>query len=251
MIDNGRINVSLVCANSLISEGLKRILDEDEFSVERSCKDCSTLIESDLGSDTAARSELIIIDVSAAANLADEVSALRNKFPKSRLVLLNDSFEFDNMVEAFEAGADGYILKEIACESLLGSLRLVALGEKVLPGELINHLPNHSMLAHQRGKTEGELSDLLSEREIETLRCLIMGYPNKVIAHRLDISEATVKVHVKAILRKLMVQNRTQAAIWAVNNGVDANAVCATVAAKPVAANASEMASEPVHAVGA
>ena len=63
----------------------------------------------------------------------------------------------------------------------------------------------------------------LSEREIEILRCLILGYANKVISRRLDISEATVKVHVKAILRKLRVSNRTQAAIWAVKRGLEAH----------------------------
>jgi two-component system, NarL family, nitrate/nitrite response regulator NarL len=60
----------------------------------------------------------------------------------------------------------------------------------------------------------------LSEREITTLRYLLVGHANKVIARRLEISEATVKVYVKAILRKLRVSNRTQAAIWAFNNGV-------------------------------
>ena len=54
-----------------------------------------------------------------------------------------------------------------------------------------------------------------------TLRYLLLGHPNKVIARRLEISEATVKVYVKAILRKLRVRNRTQAAIWAFNNGIE------------------------------
>jgi two-component system nitrate/nitrite response regulator NarL len=60
----------------------------------------------------------------------------------------------------------------------------------------------------------------LSDRELEILRWLIMGCPNKVISKRMEISEATVKVHVKAVLRKLRVKNRTQAAIWAANHGM-------------------------------
>lgn len=64
-------------------------------------------------------------------------------------------------------------------------------------------------------------TQVLSEREVLTLRYLLMGHPNKVIAKRLEISEATVKVYVKAILRKLRVSNRTQAAIWAVNAGME------------------------------
>jgi two-component system nitrate/nitrite response regulator NarL len=124
------------------------------------------------------------------------------------------------MVDAFRAGADGYILKEIGCDSLIESLRLIKLGEKVMPSELVRHLPQHSMAPNSSTEPEANLAELLSEREIETLRCLVLGYANKVIAYRLYISEATVKVHVKAVLRKLMVQNRTQAAIWAVNHGV-------------------------------
>jgi two-component system nitrate/nitrite response regulator NarL len=109
----------------------------------------------------------------------------------------------------------------------------VASGEKVLPSQLVKHLPLRSAMSNAELNDGSELLETLSEREIETLRCLIMGYPNKVIAYRLDISEATVKVHVKAILRKLGVQNRTQAAIWAVNNGLDVNATCATAFSAP------------------
>nr|WP_272914659.1 response regulator transcription factor [Aurantiacibacter rhizosphaerae] len=128
----------------------------------------------------------------------------------------------DCLIDAFEAGADGYILKNISCESLVNSLQLAACGEKVVPGELVKQLPQFAHATADQVKAEGELSDILSEREIATLRCLVMGYPNKVIARRLDIGEATVKVHVKAILRKLNVQNRTQAAICGVNYGVQA-----------------------------
>src|SRR3546814_3750398 len=67
----------------------------------------------------------------------------------------------------------------------------------------------------------GRIELNLSDREIEILRCLISGDANKIIARRLEITEATVKVHIKAILRKLRVMNRTQAAIWAVTRGLN------------------------------
>lgn len=238
MLDKTEVNVALVCANSIMREGLSRILGEEEFVVERSYKNCEAMLAGADGPVEA--SELIVIDVSAAQDVKTEVMALHKAFPKSRLVLLTDEFEYEIMVDSFRAGVDGYIVKEIACRSLVESLRLVTLGEKVLPSALLEHLSDRSVMPGRSGQSGAELVKLLSEREIETLRCLIMGYPNKVIAHRLDISEATVKVHVKAILRKLMVQNRTQAAIWAVNNGVDANATCATVAVEPQAIEASD-----------
>src|SRR5260221_13801960 len=68
-------------------------------------------------------------------------------------------------------------------------------------------------------RTERTLTPQLSAREKSILRCLIEGDSNKCIARKIDIAEATVKVHVKAILRKIRVQNRTQAAIWGMNNG--------------------------------
>jgi two-component system nitrate/nitrite response regulator NarL len=216
MISGKSISISLVCPNTLAREGLRRILDEEDFRVIDSCVRCDSLLDSDAAED----SEIIVFDSGSTGRCCEQIEELRERFPNTRLVVLSDGFCFDHMVEAFRAGADGYILKEIGCDSLIESLRLVKLGEKVMPSELVRHLPQHSMAPNPSTAPEANLAELLSEREIETLRCLVLGYANKVIAYRLYISEATVKVHVKAVLRKLMVQNRTQAAIWAVNHGV-------------------------------
>lgn len=213
-------SVSLICSNSITSEGLKSILDDEEFSIVGQHKNCQALITAK-GND-AVDVGMIIVDAGASRNVAKELASVRSAFPDARVVVLHDDLEFDCLVDAFEAGADGYILKEMSCESLVNCLQLAARGEKVLPGELVKQLPNFAHATADQAKAEGELSELLSEREIATLRCLVMGYPNKVIARRLDIGEATVKVHVKAILRKLNVQNRTQAAICAVNHGLQA-----------------------------
>lgn len=224
------ISISLVCSNTLAREGLRRILNEDEFEVIDSCARSELLC----GSDTACSSEIIVIDSGSSGRCAEQIEELHERFPNSRLVVLSDGFCLANMVDAFRAGVDGYILKEIGCDSLMESLRLVRLGEKVMPSELVRHLPQHSMAENPSTGSEVNPAELLSEREIETLRCLVLGYANKVIAYRLDISEATVKVHVKAVLRKLMVQNRTQAAIWAVNRGLVSTQM--SVIAQPEAA---------------
>ncbi|MET0588157.1 MAG: response regulator transcription factor [Novosphingobium sp.] len=216
MHGTGPISISLVCPNTLAREGLRRILNEEEFEVIDSCARSELLSDS----QTASSTQIIVIDSGPMGRCAEEIEDLHERFPNARLVALSDGFCLANMVDAFRAGADGYILKEIGCDSLIESLRLVRLGEKVMPSELVRHLPQHSMVENASTGSEADPAELLSEREIETLRCLVLGYANKVIAYRLDISEATVKVHVKAVLRKLMVQNRTQAAIWAVNRGL-------------------------------
>ena len=215
------IRASLICVNSLSREGLKRILDEDGFSLTETFPNCGALLEAPGDFPANSGGDLLLIDISATNDIERDIAALRAQQPDTRIVLLDDTFDFDTMVSVFHAGADGYIVKEIDYEPFLESLRLVALGEKVLPGALVQHLPEFGKVLQKSGPKNSEVFRSLSEREIETLRCLIMGYPNKVIAYRLDISEATVKVHVKAILRKLSVQNRTQAAIWAVSHGVE------------------------------
>jgi len=124
------------------------------------------------------------------------------------------------------AGADGYCLATLECAALIKSLELVMLGEIIFPSGLflsaisklskrleplvIEQIRPIPKLLQSDRKTR-----MLSSREAEILRCLMHGAPNKVIARELDVAEATVKVHVKAILRKIQVSNRTQAAIWA------------------------------------
>ncbi|PZQ55407.1 MAG: DNA-binding response regulator [Novosphingobium pentaromativorans] len=208
--------VSIVGFNSLVREGICKILDKCEFTCTRFFKDCDAVLSD---SDVPAVG-LTVFDMGTCGDLLECLPAMKERHPHMRAVLLADEFEFGQMVEAFQLGAHAFLLKEIGAEPLIESLRLVNQGEKVLPSALLQHLPQKQAIAEGKAEVQVQLSELLSDREIDTLRCLVMGYPNKVIAYRLDISEATVKVHVKAILRKLMVQNRTQAAIWAVNQGL-------------------------------
>jgi len=110
-------------------------------------------------------------------------------------------------------------------------MELVIMGEIIFPPAFLSFVlgPEDEQLGETapRGEkheamlftTEDTLTPQLSAREKSILRCLIEGNSNKCIARKIDIAEATVKVHVKAILRKIRVQNRTQAAIWGMNNG--------------------------------
>ncbi len=211
-------SVLIICSNSIVSEGLKSILLDEEFAIVGQHKSCRALVNAK--EESLVDVGMIVVDADSSGNIAKEVAAVREAFPDSRIVILHEDLDLECLLDVFEAGADGYILKELSCESLVNCLQLASRGEKVVPGELVKQLPHFAHATAEQAKAEGELLVLLSEREIDTMRCLVMGYPNKVIARRLDIGEATVKVHVKAILRKLNVQNRTQAAICAVNHGL-------------------------------
>lgn len=214
------VNVALLGRNSIVREGLRRILSDKNFSITQSVSQASSLEAP--RDEELARTSLILVDNGVSECDVDILSSLQQRFPAARVVLLADEFDFGTMVKAFRLGAYGYIVKEISCERLIGALQLVAMGEKVLPSQLADelavHIPDYEHQDTQKTVDGAKLSD----REMEILRCLIMGCPNKVISRRLSISEATVKVHVKAVLRKLEVKNRTQAAIWAANKGVRA-----------------------------
>ncbi|MGB3806026.1 MAG: response regulator transcription factor [Erythrobacter sp.] len=218
MSTRSSVSIAIVSDNSLAREGLRRILEGDEFTVTQSHACSRDMLDSQIGQPGP---EIAILDIGEVDTICSEVEACQHAMPKAKVVVLSDEFDFDLMLEAFRIGVDGYIVKRIDCEALIGSLKLVHLGEKVMPSELAKGLPSRWTGRSMPSMSERELVSLLSEREIETLRFLILGSPNKVIAGHLDISEATVKVHVKAILRKLGAQNRTQAAIWAVNNGIE------------------------------
>lgn len=209
--------IALLGRNALIREGLRHILTKEHFNVAYSLEDPHHLIDASKAGDAIV---MIVLDQGSSAYVCDDIRTLHKRYPNARLVLLAESFDFDNMVFAFRAGVHGYIVKDMPCERLVGSLQLVAMGERVLPGELVDQLPSSPGTFAAASSASEEIREILSDREVEILRCLVVGYPNKLISRRLDISEATVKVHVKAILRKLKVQNRTQAAIYALHHGI-------------------------------
>jgi two-component system nitrate/nitrite response regulator NarL len=139
-----------------------------------------------------------------------------------------DHHRLDELVSAFRAGANGYFVDVMTCDAFIKSMELLMMGETIFPPALSFVLDSEGDHLGEPGDesnqaifvtTEDALTPQLSPREKSILRCLIEGDSNKCIARKIDIAEATVKVHVKAILRKIRVHNRTQAAIWGVNNG--------------------------------
>lgn len=211
------IFVSIISKNEIVREGLRRILVDQEFVVCQAVNDIGEL-------ETSHRSmsdSLVIVDANSFSEGVSTCRQLREKFPASRIVLMADDYSIENVGLAFGAGVDGYLVKAISCEPLGGALRLISMGEKVFPSQIAESLldPTWRSAFSSWGTDTDDLN--LSGREVEILRCLVSGEANKVISRRLHITEATVKVHIKAILRKLRVTNRTQAAIWAVTRGLN------------------------------
>ena len=211
----------LLCRNALISIGLKHLLEGTCFSVTGLASDEASF--SDRYPNTAP--DLFIIDGSDnPGHIIDTARTLKDRHPEARIALIADGFVLPFVRLARGAGVDGFCLSAGGREVLIKALELVMLGEAVLPTHLMALLldmaPAGAELGTQDQVSIGlELSDprlrKLSTRESQILNCLTEGAPNKVIARKLDVAEATVKVHIKAILRKIGATNRTQAAMWA------------------------------------
>lgn len=214
---SGTIRVAILGKNEIVREGLKRILVDQSFLVDAAVAEPADLVRDWVGN---AEPDLIVVDSHSDTEALAICRQLHEKYPTSHIVLMADGYSIENVALAFSAGVDGYLVKAISCEPLGGALRLVALGEKVMPSQAVESLVDPMWRTSNAHWNTGKLDLNLSDREVEILRCLVSGDANKIIARRLDITEATVKVHIKAILRKLRVMNRTQAAIWAVTRGL-------------------------------
>jgi len=203
--------VSLVIGNALAREGLKRILSDSGFHVIQSVGHLGELV-----TDDTEGPHIVICDGPLLPlENAEDLHIARSHLANVRLVLLEDVFDFDLMSRAFSIGAHAYIRQDVPFQTLLTMITLVALGEKVVPSELIEVLQDLPL--KQNRETRGNIAQIynLTDREKQILDCLVMGLPNKVISRELGISEATVKVTVKGIFRKMSVSNRTQAAMLA------------------------------------
>ena len=260
-MERGSIGTVLIGANALLREGLAHILNGADFQILASASYLDGSIAASLPHH---QTVLLIIEASDGDSTVRQIEAFKEHCPAGRIVVLAHQLQLPEMVLAFSAGANAYLVSVATSDVFIKSLELVMLGETILPPSLLDLLYNNHNTSddgddelnhHDHGKPghedhikdgkedrtddrndgdsdddveaiegalpkmEGNREPHLSARQRLILRYLIEGDPNKTIARKIHITEATVKVHVKAILRKIRVHNRTQAAIWAMNNG--------------------------------
>lgn len=215
------VSTALVGPNSLFREGLKGILHAP-YQAE-------TVAEAfDPAQQITALDLIILVADTDQSNLLVQVRRAKESNANVRVVVMGDVDPSEVAWSLLDAGADGYLLKKISPEALRASLDAVMLGATVVLPTPRNAfvLDSRDCGCAAKGVVEAEAPKLateaeykkLSDRETEILLCLTKGESNKQIARKCEITEATVKVHLKAILRKIRVSNRTQAAVWAHNN---------------------------------
>ncbi|WP_353186629.1 response regulator transcription factor [Bosea sp. (in: a-proteobacteria)] len=232
MKESRAFGIAILGKYSLMREGISRILQEQKFRVLTS----GTSVEELRGKVRTQRLLFLIVHTSDDFSLvAAEIERVRGEYPEAHVAVVAEHYAVAEPGLAFRAGAAGYLVNAISCDAFIKCIELLMLGEAVFPPAF----PAPEPVAGKRRRTargaavphqeqgaaacaspESAAAPLLSPRETAILRCLIEGDSNKFIARKIDIAEATVKAHIKAILRKIRVQNRTQAAIWGINNAV-------------------------------
>jgi DNA-binding NarL/FixJ family response regulator len=219
----------IVGKSVLIREGIARILSAANF---RTLASVSCADELSPGKLQSHPSLVLIVHAGEDFDPAiEQIELLRERHPKARIAVVADHYRLNEMVSAFRAGASGYFIDVMTCDVFVKSVELVMMGETIFPPafmlSILRSEASHLTTAEPRNDNdrasaiaaERGITQQLSPREKSIMQCLIAGDSNKCIARKIDIAEATVKVHVKAILRKIRVQNRTQAAIWGMNHG--------------------------------
>jgi two-component system nitrate/nitrite response regulator NarL len=207
-------NLIIFSRNRLFREGLKYILNCNKNRVIGECGSFTEL-NTDL-KNIGNRVSLIVCETTG--DFCDEYETLAGiirEFPSISVVILTDRVSQRDFELAMKCGAKGFLPKDISAEALEMSLALILLGEDIFttPASLKVSLSSPQPLAASK-----DLRAPLSQKETVILKCLETGLSNKGIARELGMAEATVKVHIKAILRKINVENRTQAAVWSMSN---------------------------------
>ncbi|MCU7840683.1 MAG: two-component system response regulator NarL [Candidatus Thiodiazotropha sp. (ex Troendleina suluensis)] len=146
----------------------------------------------------------------------ETLHALKQLEPSPKVAILTVSDKQKDIVSALRRGADGYLLKDMDPEDLLDKLHELAEGRLVMSQNIAESLALALRAESQKDQESG--GEELTERECEILIHISGGESNKVIARKLDIAEATVKVHVKHLLKKLGLKSRVEAAVWAITH---------------------------------
>lgn len=196
--------IMIVDDHQLVREGIKHLIDQDRFEVvgeASSAQDAVHMAE-------RIRPDVVLLDVNMPGGSGVD-AARRMMFtnPNLRIVLISMMPMKPETLRSLKSFVKGYLSKSSSASDLNDMLIRVAAGESIFPefedGDMV-------------------LLDSLTPREQDILKELVQGHSNKVIANNLDVAEGTIKVHIKTILKKLHVRNRTQAALYAYEQGFGA-----------------------------
>jgi len=209
-----QIRVLIVDDHSLVRQGLKKILElEDDIKVVGEAEDGQKALE--VAKTT--QPDVVLMDISMPdMNGIEATRAFKKRGLKCAILVLTIHDDREYLFEIVRAGASGYVLKDIEPQKLVEAIRVVSKGNTYIqPNLTLDLITEFNRLS---SKTKLLKENPLTKREMEVLRLITEGMTNAEIARELYISEKTVKNHVSRILRKLNVEDRTQAAVFAIKN---------------------------------
>jgi DNA-binding NarL/FixJ family response regulator len=213
-----KISVMIADDHVLMREGLKQLLELEE--------DIDVIIQAGDGNDAVDKAleynpDVILLDINMPKmNGIDVLRRLKDLGVKSNVIMLTIHEDKEYLFETMKIGADGYVLKDSDADSLIKAIRDVNHGKSYIQPSIA------SMLVEDLGQNDVEINKelakirLLTKREYEVLTLIAEGLNNKDIAEKLYISEKTVKNHVSSIFKKIEVNDRIQAAIFAFKNNI-------------------------------
>ena len=203
---SGVIRILTVDDHQLLREGIAAVLDgQQDMTLVGEAGNGREAIES----FRRLRPDVTLMDLRMPdMSGIQAISAIRTEFPNARIIVLTTYAGDAQAAAALRAGAAGYLLKNLVRKELIETIRAIHAGKRRVPAEIATEIAEHVA------------DDALTEREIEVLRGVAAGKSNKLIAAELDISEGTVKTHLKSILPKLDASDRTHAVMIALKRGI-------------------------------
>lgn len=208
------VNILLADDHRMVREGIRCLLENvPEFNVVGEAGDgyeCINMVNK-------TKPNIVLLDIDMPnMNGIDALRIIKEQKMLCKVIMLTRHNEIDYLMKALEIGCDGYILKESSFDTLKKAIFKVYSGDKYIEP---NMMPLLNANMQEKSNVKKKISEL-TRREIDVLKMIASGSFNKEIASTLNISERTVKNHVSNIFKKIEVSDRTQAAVFAIKNGI-------------------------------
>jgi NarL family two-component system response regulator LiaR len=209
-MSEANIRVLVADDHTVVRKGLTALLSAEKYGVE-------VIGEASNGDEAVQKAEqlepdVILMDlVMPGKSGIEAIVEIRQLQPHARIVVLTSYADDDNVIEAIQAGAYGFLLKDTSPDELVQTIHSVYADKLTIPQELTRVLLSGKIVEQEHGTSKKDLTP----RELDVLRYIAQGMSNKQIAQKLSISTSTVRSHVSSVIRKLNMENRTQLAIYA------------------------------------
>jgi DNA-binding NarL/FixJ family response regulator len=218
-----RVQILIVDHHALFRVGIRNILEQEpDFEIVAEADDARSAMDASL----ATNPDVILMDLSLPTPGGIETTQrVKRELPSAAIIVLSTEEDEDALFESIKAGAAAFILKDIAPEDLVMVIRRVVAGEYLINDKVFSRPAVASRVLKEfrelavYGQEAAPIFAPLSPREVEILDNIAQGMTNKQVAYALSISEQTVKNHMSSILRKLSVNDRTQAVVYAMRQG--------------------------------